>query len=245
MVVDDKTSLSDTGSMQPSFTIFCSLNNLVDVFILKTRAVGVKDKFNLKLVCLHVCLDSNECKGIKITLRSHFIFEKTMLDKPKKSRLHATHLFHTKEKGLVKLHRIRDILTGLKNHLISEQEEYLHAMHIKEDNLNRIMNIIDVVRDGAPIKGEIAAKKVKLVAGSKNTVGTVVLKPIEAHDNRNITALFHQLKMVNENMKSQLAKKHYVNKRSLNDSDHWSGQSIHVKRLYLNAEDHPFKGIIF
>lgn len=245
MVVDDKTSLNDTGSVQPSFTISCSLHNLVDVFILKTRAVGAKEKFHLKLVCLHVCLDSNECKGIKITLRSHFIFEKTLLNKSSDSRIQATHLFETREKFLIKLHRIRDILTGLKDHLISEQEEYLHVMHIKEDNLKRIMNIIDMVRDGASIKGEVAAKKVKLVAGSKNTVDTVVLKPIEAHDNRNITELFHQLKMVNENIKIQLAKQHYVNKRSLNNSEHWSGQSLHVKRLYLNGEDHPFKGIIF
>lgn len=244
-MVDDKTSLSNTEPVQPSFTISCSLHNLVDVFILKTRAIGAKDKFNLKLLCLYVCLDSKECKGIKISMKSHFIFEQTLLNKPNESRLQATHLFDTKEKVLMKLHRIRDILTGLKDHLISEQEEYLRVMHIKEDNLNRIMNIIAEVQDGAPIKGEIAAKKVKLVAGSKNTIGTVVLKPIEAHDNQNITALFNQLKMINENIKSQLEKQHYVNKRSLNDSKHWTGQSLHVKRLYLNTENHPFKGIIF
>lgn len=245
LLVDDKTSSNATGSVQPSFTISCSLHNLIDVFILKTKVVGAKDKFNVKLVCLHVCLDSKECKGIKITLRSHFIFEKTLLNELAESRIQGTHLFDTKENVLTKLHRIRDILTGLKDHLISEQEEYLHVMHIKEDIVHRIMNIIGMVRNGTRINGEIAANKVKLVAGSSNTVGTVVLKPIEAHDNRNITELFDQLKIVNENIKIQLAKQHYVNKRSLNDSDHWSGESLHLKRLYLNNDDHPFKGIIF
>lgn len=237
-VVDDKTD-----SDQSSFMISCGIHNLLDIFVLKTKSLS-KNKFHLKLMCLHACFESAECKGITLTVTSHLLFEKYAYPKSKNStsnRIKA-HLFDTKEKIVTKLHHIRNVLTDQRNHLISDQEEYLNGMHIKEDNLKKILYIIKVLRDGAPINGIVQATKVKFNPNSKNTVGTVALNSVSTEMNHNITTLCQHLKTVNENLKSKLAKQRYIHKRSLSEDGHWSGQTLRVKRLYLNSEQHPFQG---
>lgn len=243
MVVDDKSNgNNEVDSIQSSLLMKCDTHNLIDIFVVKTRALARK-KFHLKLMCLYVCLDPKECQGVTFSLTNRLIFEKYEAPKLNSSAVErVTNAYDTKDKVMLKLHQIRDVLTDLKNHLVSDQEQYLNAMHIKIDNLKKIMNIVKVLRDGAPIKGDVMATKITFKPNSKNFVGTVILNSESVDETRNITALSQHLKNVNENIKGLLAKQRYVIKRSLNESSHWFGKGLRVKKLFLKSAQHPFKG---
>lgn len=243
MVVDDKSNQHPPNGIQKHqlYTIPCKNNQLVDAVIIKTRS-NIANRFMLKLLFVHVCLRADGCDGPTFTITSHPLFEEQTIGVPKVSDIKPLDKINlSKDKISGELHRIEAILADLKTHLVSHQEEYLKPMKEKANNLHTMLSIFERLNEGIKIAGVLNARKVQLVHVS-NRLNVVVL--IDQNTNTtqtgNISALYKKLKDINEEIRSTTSNK-AISKRSTKLTEHWTGDFMHVKRIYVNGR-HPFEG---
>lgn len=244
VVVDDKTNPYPPNGIQKQqiFSIPCSTDKLLDIFVVKTKTSDAK-KFNLNLQCVHVCSNSNDCDGITFTVTIYPLFEEQIhMERRPATSQSFVNVHGSKEKINQELHRIESILSDLKSHLVSHQEEYLRRIQSKTNSFKKILNIVSMMQSGMPMTDELVANKIRF-NNNNNTVDTIVLND-DKNINKNISTLYKEMKLINEDVLSKLPSKKQVKKRSLQTDKHWSGRFLHVKKLYLNG-NHQFKGNIF
>lgn len=239
IVVDDKTN-HDGDQTNRNIVVECETHNLKDVFVVKKRSSSHKNRFRIKLMCLYVCMNSLECQGITFKLIGHNLFDEYVHEDPSKSSVREKNV-GARSNEEERLRRIRDILLDLKGHLISQREEYLKPIHKKANSLKTILKVIRLLHDGAPINGVIFANKTKLVPNTGNTVKKVILRN-QSTSQKNISTLRSELETINENIKSVLNENSQKSKRSLVSHDKWTGETLHVHRLYLKTDNHVFNG---
>lgn len=243
--MDDKTAqIKDPAALPKNLVFECGTHNLLDIFVIRERKQTVKSKFTLKLMCLYVCMDPKECRGITFRLTVHNIFDEYVRgDQTSKYDRHkaAIHSINAND-HLDKLARIQSILADLKYHLIHQQEEYLKPMQKKANSLKTILNVFHSLRQGAPISGNIVANKITFQPSTGNTLTKIILNS-QGASAKNVSTLYQQLSLLNANVKV-LDKSRHKTKRSPISSEKWSGDDLHVNKLYLNGDYHQFKGNI-
>lgn len=241
MIVDDKTFEHPPNGInkQQLYPIPCKSDQLLDAFVIKTKPLAAK-QFTLTLLYVYACLHEHGCAAPTFTMISHPLFEELTIGKPMSTNKPFDKIHVTQDKIAENLHHIENILTDLKNHLVSQQEEYLKPIQSKTNNLRKIVNVIEQLSGGIRLSGDLVARKVRL-SRPGNAVGMVTLTSGDATQSKNISTLYREMKQVNETVHAQMSAARAITKRSPADAESWSGDFLHVKRLYLHGE-HPFKG---
>lgn len=242
MIVDDKTFQHPPNgiSKQQLYPISCKADQLLDAFVIKAKSKA-SNPFALSLLCVYACLHENGCAAPTFSIISHPLFEEQSMGRVLPSTTKPFDRIHiSPDKIAENLHHIESILGDLKTHLVSQQEEFLKPIQSKTNNLRQIMHVIEQLNGGVRLTGDLVAKKVRLTRPG-NTVGTVVLTGGDATQSKNISTLYKEMNVINKAVHAQLSAAKAITKRSPADAGTWSGEFLHVKRLYLHGQ-HPFEG---
>lgn len=143
---------------------------------------------------------------------------------------------HEKKNNIIlRLKYMADAMAELKTHLISQQEELIKPLQSKVINLTKILDVFQMFHTDAHNKSSIIAMNIRMKESRKNIVKTVDISTGK-NSNKILTSILSQrLKRVILNLKTQIATKRQINKRSTHMSL-WTGQSIYVDKFYMQGE---------
>lgn len=229
----------DDKSNQPKpqlFAIPCKSEQFLDALIVEKRS---KTSI-LELVCIHVCLRANGCNTPAFTISNYPLFVEYNIGRPLTSAIQSFDKIHKiYDKVIENAHHIEYILTDLRNQLISHNEEYLKPIQTKVNHLHNILSIVENINKGIQMSGDVVAKKVR-VSNMGNTMNTIVLNNNNFTGNKNISTMYKEMKTIVEAARIRNSPERTKTKRSPVAPENWSGQFIHVSRLYLRGK-HQFE----
>lgn len=126
--------------------------------------------------------------------------------------------------------RIKELLTDLRSHLISENEQFLRPMRSKIVAMKEALQMRQALQNGTigPEPISIFCSQVKMSASpNETTVDAILLNADQNHMDASIAETYQRLKKINATR----------GKRS-----NGVEETMHVRRLTILSENHPFKG---
>lgn len=147
----------------------------------------------------------------------------------------STNAHEKKSNVILRLHYMADAMAELKAHLISQQEELIEPIQSKIINFSKILEVFQLSHTDADNKTSIIAMNTRMKENKKNIV--IIVDISTGKDwNKILTSILSQrLKNLILNLKTQIATKRQINKRSTHMSS-WTGQSVYVNKFYMKDE---------
>lgn len=133
----------------------------------------------------------------------------------------------------LELSRIKELLLDLRSHLVSEDEQFLKPMQSKITALKEVLQMRQALQNGTigPEPISIFCSEVKVTAPTNGTkIDEVILNADANHIDARLADTYERLKKINTNPPVRA-------KRSTGTEE-----TIHVRRLTIQSENHPFKG---
>lgn len=131
------------------------------------------------------------------------------------------------------LSRIKELLIDLRSHLISENEQYLKPMQDKITSMKEALRMREVLKSGTfgPEPLTIYCSELKITAPINETkIGVITLNADRNNMDAKLADTYERLKKVN--IGPSVRSKRSVDVR----------ETIHVRRLTIQSENHPFQG---
>lgn len=133
----------------------------------------------------------------------------------------------------VQLNRIKELLIDLRSHLISENEQFIRPMRSKIVAMKEALRMRQALQNGTigPEPISIFCSQVKMSAApNETTVDAILLNADQNHMDTSLAETYKRLMKINANPPTRA-------KRS-----NGFEETIHVRRLTILSENHPFKG---
>lgn len=178
---------------------------------------------------------STQIGTIDITVRTLKLFEEKIPD----ATLNSANVMKSPDGPMtsgdiaVELSRIKELLLDLRSHLVSENEQFLKPMQSKIAAMKEALQLRQALQTGTlgPEPISIFCSQVKIVAPNETRVDTIILNADQNHLDASLATTYERLKKINVNPPS----------RAKRSSD--AQETIHVRRLTIKSENHPFKGL--
>lgn len=132
--------------------------------------------------------------------------------------------------------RIKDLLHDLRSHLISENEQFIKPMQSKIGAMKDTLRLRQALQSGTigPDPISIHCDQVKIAAPVNETkVDAVVLNAAQNPMDASIAEITERLKKVRAQQAQQASR---AKRSTVNE------ETIHVRRLLIQSDNHPFKG---
>lgn len=179
---------------------------------------------------------STQSGTIDITVRTLKLFEEKIPD----ATLNAANVMKSGDGTMtsgdiaVELSRIKELLLDLRGHLVSENEQFLKPMQSKITAMKEALGTRQALQSGTlgPEPISIFCSQVKITAPTETKVDAIILNADRNHMDASLANTYERLKKINVNPPSRA-------KRSTD-----AQETVHVRRLTIKSENHPFKGLL-
>lgn len=133
------------------------------------------------------------------------------------------------------LNRIKELLLDLRSHLVSENEQFLKPIKNKITAMKEALRMQQALKNGTigPEPISIFCSQLKIATPNETKVDAIILNTDRNHVDVSLADTFERLKKINKSPPSRV-------KRSTGTEE-----TIHVRRLTILSENHPFKGLSF
>lgn len=228
--------------MQPHWIVNCAAENLLEIILQKTKIPDSNDVSH-KILCIYS--DFVKQNGvINFLLRTHELYVESLsittfyLDSNTKQDITNSNQ-HANE-----LDRIKNLLIGLKNHLIGQQEKYLRPMQDKLNDIKKVMKIKRLVQTGQPVSEKIICTNLKVETNSNSSIDKIIINT--SNNTKSITTMTEELRKINENslilLNEHAARLKSAENKSGDDRT-WMGETLNVNKLTLKGINHLFHGL--
>lgn len=133
----------------------------------------------------------------------------------------------------IELNRIKELLLDLRSHLLSENEQFLKPIKTKITAMKEALQMQQALKNGTigPEPISIFCSQLKIATPNETTVDAIVLNADRNHVEVSLADTFERLRKIKKSPSSRV-------KRSTDTEE-----TIHVRRLTILSENHPFKGL--
>lgn len=135
------------------------------------------------------------------------------------------------EKKYKRLNHIAEVMLDLKNHLQSEQVEYIELIQEKVVHLSKILDVFNMFYTNGAISTNMIGNIVRMKQNKENNVKNIILSNSNKSSNDFIKILSEKLKTFVLNLKNQVKNRIRINKRSI---EHMNKSIEQLKSLTVN-----------